>query len=144
MKGKKTEVVDGQKVCSHCNTPKPIEQFIRHKKLTASKEYRDSRCDLCRRKYHQMRRYGLSEDQYSILTAAARCSVCGEDGSDYQKGLHVDHCHDTHVVRGMLCQRCNFLAGFVKDTGIELVAAVQEYLAGKHLKLIPENERHWN
>lgn len=41
--------------------------------------------------------------------------------------LHVDHCHETGVVRGLLCYNCNTGIGRLKDNVIVLQRAI-EYL----------------
>ncbi len=52
-------------------------------------------------------RYGLSRDQYETLMreSGGKCQLCGSD-----QRLCVDHCHNSSVVRGILCLRCNVAA----------------------------------
>ncbi len=45
------------------------------------------------------------------------CAICRIDlsslGSKYQ---HIDHCHTTHTIRGLLCQWCNQGLGNFRDS----------------------------
>ena len=53
-----------------------------------------------------------------------------DDYADEVKGrLHVDHCHDTGVVRGLLCSHCNTALGKFQDSP-ELLTAAIRYIAG--------------
>jgi hypothetical protein len=49
-----------------------------------------------------------------ILNHDGRCDVCG-DTCPTNSRLCVDHCHETGLVRGMLCQPCNVAAGRLRD-----------------------------
>lgn len=40
-----------------------------------------------------------------------RCAMCGNHESELKSGLHVDHCHKTMIVRGLLCNACNVHLG---------------------------------
>lgn len=43
-----------------------------------------------------------------------KCGICGAS-IDYKTG-HIDHCHDTGVVRGWLCGGCNIGIGSLKES----------------------------
>ncbi len=43
------------------------------------------------------------------------CEVCGE-----QREIHFDHCHDSGLFRGWVCERCNNVLGLVKDNPVLL------------------------
>ena len=64
-------------------------------------------------------RYGMSVDQfYNMLDSqGGKCAICGATSSKHSKynRLVVDHCHDTGVVRGLLCIRCNMAIAMVGD-----------------------------
>jgi hypothetical protein len=56
------------------------------------------------------------------------CAICGTpEAQSPKKRLHVDHNHETHAVRGLLCSRCNTGLGQFKDDPNRLRAAI-EYL----------------
>lgn len=50
--------------------------------------------------------------------------------------VHVDHCHTTNDIRGLLCRHCNLLLGHAKDRVVVLQAAIR-YLR-KSADCIPE------
>lgn len=54
------------------------------------------------------RNYGISLERYNAILEAQgfKCSMCPTPHTDDNK-LHVDHCHDTGRVRGLLCMSCN-------------------------------------
>ena len=48
-----------------------------------------------------------------VLDLGTACLICGEEEfSRSEKRHHVDHCHKTGKVRGLLCQRCNLKLGW--------------------------------
>lgn len=65
----------------------------------------------------RLARYGISRVEFDALRKAQNdtCAVCG---SSLDVGMHVDHCHDTGKVRGLLCRRCNVAEGQIRATGI--------------------------
>jgi len=72
------------------------------------------------------RRYGMDLDAYDALCQAQdhKCKICG-----VQKALHVDHCHETGVVRGLLCMDCNTGLGKLGDN-LEGLRKALHYLEG--------------
>lgn len=68
------------------------------------------------------RHYGITADDYYKMLSSQNgvCAICGReerrrDKSGKLSRLHVDHCHDTHVVRGLLCNSCNTAIGHFED-----------------------------
>jgi len=80
--------------------------------------------------------YGLSEKQYRdlFLNQNKCCAICGKEGilevtkgEKISKILHVDHCHETSTVRGLLCLSCNRMLGLAKDNS-EILRKASIYL----------------
>lgn len=69
--------------------------------------------------------YGMSSDEWHVMLIeqAGRCAVCG----DPMDSPVVDHRHADGTVRGLLCPRCNALAGWIEKDR-ELAADVIAYL----------------
>lgn len=63
------------------------------------------------------RQYGITVKNYDEMLAAqnGKCLGCGAEQGDGHSRLHVDHCHTTGKIRGLLCGRCNRGLGMVKD-----------------------------
>lgn len=75
------------------------------------------------------RSYGITLQQKADMLAAQGgcCAICGTDSPGSKKGWHIDHCHDTKKVRGVLCHHCNVAAGASKDDPVRL-RAIADYL----------------
>lgn len=78
--------------------------------------------------------YDLTPAQYCAMVSAAdgKCEICRREPG--KRPLVVDHCHDTSVVRGVLCGKCNSALGMFHNSPETLLRAV-EYLktrAGGH------------
>ena len=56
-----------------------------------------------------------------------QCEICGAFGSDFKKGLCLDHNHKTGKLRGWICTRCNTAIGMVKEN-TEILLAIIEYI----------------
>lgn len=89
-----------------------------------------NRCGPCQKiyleDYHLNKKYGITREQRDALIQAqgGRCGLCDEE----PKVFVVDHCHETGVVRGMLCVRCNLGLGRFGDNvaGLERAIAYLE------------------
>lgn len=53
------------------------------------------------------------------------CKICGKvHNNKLQFHFHIDHCHDTGNVRGLLCNKCNQGIGLLNDDPIVLERAL--------------------
>lgn len=76
--------------------------------------------------------YGITLAQFDemIRSQDGRCAVCRDalDATPFSKRrTHVDHCHATGRVRGILCRSCNLAAGLVRDDP-EVAEGLANYL----------------
>ena len=81
------------------------------------------------RRHHLKTTYGITPEEYDkiLLRQGGSCAVCKGDRCGPGKFFHVDHCHKTNRVRGLLCSRCNTALGLLRDES-SLIAALLEYL----------------
>lgn len=81
------------------------------------------------------RKYDMTEDDYSDLLAwqGGGCAICGSPTSRAKGWPHlvVDHCHDTGVVRGLLCNPCNTGIGGLQDDPVMVIRAARYLLRGR-------------
>lgn len=62
-------------------------------------------------------KYGISDEEYKKMLSDQNecCAICGISQCKLKRILHVDHCHITKKVRGLLCKNCNLAIGFIED-----------------------------
>ncbi|MEV6294047.1 endonuclease VII domain-containing protein [Streptomyces sp. NPDC051896] len=109
----KVEVPAGHQLCRMCGEVKPHSEW--HRNATAS-DGLSTRCKACRaaegRAHHLKRNYGLTETERDAMVASqyGLCAICLA-----APPAHVDHCHKTGRVRGVLCFNCNSAIGKLRD-----------------------------
>lgn len=133
------------KTCSACKQSLPIDSFGL---CPGYKDGRRGQCTQCRgrrrkrpqnpvkAKPEQTRRtklkqkYGLTESDYASMLEAqgGRCAICDSANAGGRWGVfHVDHCHRTGKVRGLLCHTCNTTLGRLGDD-LQAVLRYARYL----------------
>jgi hypothetical protein len=132
----------------HCNGCKQNHPYSFFRKRTASKDGLNNLCKTChsakvkkwkdanpekvkatrekykktgQRKYRYLH-YGISHEQYLKMLSNQHggCAICGAT----DRKLVIDHCHETGVVRGILCHNCNAGIGMLGDNLPTIKAAV--------------------
>lgn len=80
-----------------------------------------------RRRWALQNRYGITAEQYEEMGIAQdwTCPICGVVSNN----LHVDHCHSTGRIRGLLCRRCNPGIAMFDEDPKRLMRAVEYCLA---------------
>ncbi|GAA2261672.1 recombination endonuclease VII [Streptomyces ruber] len=133
----KADVPAGHKLCRTCGEIKPHSEW--HRNATAS-DGLSTRCKTCRaaqsRRDHLKRQCGITEAERDELIASQGgvCCICSAAVPE-----HVDHCHGTGKVRGVLCFSCNAALGQLKDRpdAIRRAAAYVEGNAWKPTLVAP-------
>ena len=137
------------KICKTCLIEQDDSMFYKNrnstlnncKKCCYEKEleyYKNPENRLKKRKSTIKRKYNLDFNQYELMMIAqgSSCKICdkilSENGSKDVKP-HVDHCHTTGSVRGILCSYCNTMLGVFKDNPEYFQRAI-DYLKGTNEK----------
>jgi hypothetical protein len=128
------------KTCKVCGVEKNISDFY-----TGRKDCKDCKNAAARRiridqperyakyrkqhnQYLKKRRYGVTQDQFEkmLVDQNNMCKICGNEFKS-TKDTHIDHCHDTNVVRGILCNNCNMALGQFNDN-LDIMENAIKYL----------------
>ena len=115
------ECPPGRRWCSACDLYQPPEAFNSAENLCVL-------CQTAKNRGNHLRRLGLSAEQYERLLKAqgGGCAICGSQPK--KQLLHVDHDHETGIIRGLLCLWCNHkLLGGARESTIILQRAI-DYL----------------
>lgn len=78
------------------------------------------------RRWRYRRDHNISYDYFLKLKEdqKGKCAIC----TTFMAKPHLDHCHRTGEIRGLLCGRCNAGLGFFRDNPFALTQAIG-YLA---------------
>ena len=132
------------KKCTKCGEQKPLSDFYKSAKAFDNLQ---SCCKLCHKavcktshaknkpkrnlynkKYNIEKTYGISFDSYLKLVESQnnKCQIC-KNTLKTGKNTHLDHCHSTGKIRGVLCGKCNTGIGQFNDS-IELLKSAVSYI----------------
>tara|TARA_R110002167_G_scaffold71719_2_gene202249 strand:- start:34 stop:438 length:405 start_codon:yes stop_codon:yes gene_type:complete len=128
------------KKCSKCKEEKEFSEFYKDKRSPDNLGYT---CKVCSKTknaqyyidnktkfkvYNLSKNYGVSQEDFIALLKEqdSRCKICGVNTLEESgKTLHLDHCHDSGKVRGLLCQTCNTGLGHFRDNVSNLKKAIK-------------------
>lgn len=124
--------------CISCDRELPLNENnfrlgVNRDKNGKTRETYRKVCRDCERSRVRERVYfltrGITTAQRNEMLAAqgGKCLCCGSEESGSKKGWHVDHCHRTGAIRGVLCANCNVALGHVDDS-IEKLQMLINYL----------------
>lgn len=108
------------------------------KKQREAQEKADKASDEARartREQVMFQKYGLTKEGFKRLwvEASGLCEICGvkmhsvhipDSEQEGTEKCHIDHCHESGEVRGLLCTRCNVGLGYFKDEQRRLKNAI--------------------
>ena len=139
---------ESTKSCAKCGVIQPVEEFGLIFSKNKQTKYRASYCKKCNvihsrqwriknpekaktktqtwRNNHY-KKYGITLQKYEELVQLQNnlCAICGRPPES--RNLHVDHCHKTGKIRGLLCRRCNRGIGILRDS-TEIMTKAISYL----------------
>jgi len=111
------------KTCPRCGEVKPFTKFSKDKSNSiglacwckqcsreADIDYKSTPEGKRKAKTSQLKfKYNMTYEEWEKLfnDQKACCAICGTHQSKLKKALCVDHNHDTGIIRGLLCNRCN-------------------------------------
>ena len=116
------------KTCKVCGLEKNISDFYTRRndckdcKNAAARKIRKEQPERYAKykkranEYLKERRYGITQDQFNqmLVDQNNMCKICSTEFKS-TKDTHIDHCHDTNIVRGLLCNNCNLALGQFND-----------------------------
>lgn len=112
-----------QSICKPCNVERGREEY--HKNPSKNKAKVKAWTKLNPEKvrgYQRKIKYGLTVGGFqTMLSEQANCCACC--GDEFDKPPHVDHCHRSGKIRGLLCRPCNVGLGNFKESPIRLKKA---------------------
>lgn len=115
------------RLCKRCDTINPASCYVGKRGRVCKK------CKLQISRERVLKKdYGIDDKQYQamVLSQGGVCAVCGELPNE--RGLVIDHCHDTDIVRGLLCDACNIGIGCLRDD-LDILASAASYLINSRL-----------
>ncbi len=137
------------KKCFKCGKFKNLDEFYKHKQMAdgylgkckkctkhdasahrkanieAVRAYDRTRTKLPHRRSYQLRKFGITSIEYDEILKRQNnvCAICNKI-SESGRRLAVDHDHDSGMVRGLLCGKCNRGIGLFDDNPETLEKAI--------------------
>lgn len=137
------------RVCDRCNISKPIKSYkhkqdvlcrvcttaieniqrIKEEKPKKEKKPKKNIYNKERARVYLCKRYNLTVAEYESMyyNQHGLCAICHKPEIQGRL-LAIDHDHDTGIVRGLLCGKCNQGIGYLQDD-IKLLYSAIEYLS---------------
>lgn len=103
------------------------EKYFKYKENRKNKIKNDPETRLKSRSTDLKTKYGISQEDYTLIAKFQdnKCYLCL--GSPNRKHLSIDHCHKTGKIRGLLCERCNMVTGTF-DKNPKFLERLKQYM----------------
>lgn len=99
--------------CSPCGSARTIANLAKRPGVARERHWREDGLDFMIQDHDRMH-----EEQ------EGKCLICKRHESELNKVLHLDHCHKTKVIRGLICDDCNILLGKARESAEVLLSAI--------------------
>lgn len=121
-----------------------MERERRKNNPEREKELKSARRDLHGKDWslnESLRLRNITIDDYNKMFELQKglCAICNEKETKKSRKvgdicrLSIDHCHDSLVVRGLLCHHCNAALGHMKDSIVLLKSMIKYLESHKHI-----------
>ena len=87
-------------------------------------EYNKTRCTNCYRITKDASRFKTTFNHIVKMRNEKECQLCTLPFKD-NRDQHIDHCHTSGFIRGVLCRSCNVMLGYAKDNPQRLLNAIK-------------------
>ena len=128
------------KICKECGIEKNISDFYDRRKdckdckNAKARQWRKDNPENTEQHLVRMRerakerRYGITQEQFDkmLIDQDNKCGICDIEFKN-TKSTHIDHCHSTNKVRGLLCNGCNLALGQFNDN-VDILNNAIKYL----------------
>ncbi len=126
--------------CPKCGETNIVNFYVDSDGRRTNKFCRECHKKACNKRWHSRSwldrwasrgpKYGVTKEHLMQLykNQQGKCAVCLEEPKT-ARSLHVDHCHSTGKVRGLLCHGCNTGIGAMRDSP-EILSKALSYLKG--------------
>ena len=127
----------GFRSCVYCKQRKHMSEFRSRKQGRMGIGSSCKACDEAKNREYveknrmklNLKRYGITLEQYDeiVIEQAGRCAICLTAEVNGKGRFHVDHDHETGLIRGLLCNHCNWMLGHARDN-TEIMRSAIRYL----------------
>lgn len=132
------------KKCTKCGIEKPLSQFHNMKVAPDGLAYNCKACaylyvktwkrnnpqrnKILQKRTVLKRKYKISLEEFNGMLDSQqnKCMICNKTFKN-AKSTHVDHCHKSGKIRGLLCTNCNIALGYFKDS-LSTIRSALKYL----------------
>jgi hypothetical protein len=109
--------------CIKCDRERVRIYHIKNKekqKIIAKirRERDKNKTKLMDRKFNLKRCHGLTLEDYDVMLKKQKgqCAICSSKKAGGKGAFNIDHNHKTGQIRGLLCNNCNLLLGYAKES----------------------------
>jgi len=109
--------------CKPCSSR--VEEYINNREKILHQNrvvYHKNKDRKKQAQYRYKFKYGIGIDEYykMVEEQGNKCLICETTGNK----LQVDHCHETGIIRGLLCRKCNIAIGLFKESEKNILNAL--------------------